>query len=63
VAINHSNAGTLRERLHERTRIAQELHDNLLQSVLGISMQIEVTDELFACRASGENSRFRRRCA
>jgi len=38
--------GRFEERLHERTRIAQELHDNLLQSVLGISMQIEVTDEL-----------------
>ena len=38
--------GRFEERLQERTRIAQELHDNLLQSVLGISMQIEVTDEL-----------------
>jgi signal transduction histidine kinase len=34
------------ERLAERTRIARELHDNLLQSMLGISLQIEVTDEL-----------------
>jgi signal transduction histidine kinase len=33
-------------RLAERTRIAQELHDNLLQNVLGISLQLEVTDEL-----------------
>src|SRR6266403_807243 len=38
--------GRFEERLHERTRIAQELHDNLLQSILGISLQIEVTDEL-----------------
>jgi signal transduction histidine kinase/ligand-binding sensor domain-containing protein len=38
--------GRFEERLRERTRIAQELHDNLLQSVLGISLQIEVTDEL-----------------
>lgn len=38
--------GRFEERLGERTRIAQELHDNLLQSVLGISLQIEVTDEL-----------------
>jgi signal transduction histidine kinase/streptogramin lyase len=34
------------ERLKERTRIAQELHDNLIQDVVGISLQIEVTDEL-----------------
>jgi signal transduction histidine kinase len=38
--------GRFEERLRERTRIAQELHDNLIQSVLGISLQIEVTDEL-----------------
>jgi signal transduction histidine kinase len=36
------------ERLKERTRIAQELHDNLLQDVMGISLQIEVTEELLA---------------
>jgi signal transduction histidine kinase/streptogramin lyase len=34
------------ERLAERTRIAQELHDSLIQDVMGISLQIEVTDEL-----------------
>jgi ligand-binding sensor domain-containing protein/signal transduction histidine kinase len=34
------------ERLKERTRIAQELHDSLIQEVMGISLQIEVTDEL-----------------
>jgi ligand-binding sensor domain-containing protein/signal transduction histidine kinase len=34
------------ERLKERTRIAQELHDNLIQDVMGISLQIEVADEL-----------------
>jgi signal transduction histidine kinase len=34
------------ERLKERTRIAQELHDNLIQDVMGISLQIEVSDEL-----------------
>ncbi|HXM93914.1 MAG TPA: two-component regulator propeller domain-containing protein [Candidatus Dormibacteraeota bacterium] len=34
------------DRLNERTRIAQELHDNLIQDVMGISLQIEVTDEL-----------------
>jgi ligand-binding sensor domain-containing protein/signal transduction histidine kinase len=34
------------ERLKERTRIAQDLHDSLIQDVMGISLQIEVTDEL-----------------
>jgi signal transduction histidine kinase len=34
------------ERLKERTRIAQELHDNLIQDVMGISLHIEITDEL-----------------
>jgi signal transduction histidine kinase/ligand-binding sensor domain-containing protein len=34
------------ERLKERTRIAQELHDTLIQDVMGISLQIEVADEL-----------------
>jgi ligand-binding sensor domain-containing protein len=34
------------ERLKERTRIAQELHDSLIQDVMGISLQLEVTDEL-----------------
>jgi signal transduction histidine kinase/ligand-binding sensor domain-containing protein len=36
------------ERLKERTRIAQELHDNLIQDVMGISLQIEVTEELLS---------------
>ena len=39
-------------RLAERTRIAQELHDNLLQSVLGISLQLEVTDEMLPADAA-----------
>jgi signal transduction histidine kinase len=34
------------ERLKERTRIAQELHDSLIQDVMGISLQIELTEEL-----------------
>ena len=33
------------ERLAERTRIAQELHDTLLQGVLGVSMQLHVAVE------------------
>jgi len=38
--------GRFEERLKERTRIAQELHDSLIQDVMGISLQIEVADEL-----------------
>lgn len=34
------------ERMEERTRIAQELHDHLIQEMVGISMQLEVADEL-----------------
>jgi signal transduction histidine kinase/ligand-binding sensor domain-containing protein len=34
------------ERLAERTRIAQDLHDELLQSAMGVSLQIELTDAL-----------------
>jgi ligand-binding sensor domain-containing protein/signal transduction histidine kinase len=34
------------ERLKERTRIAQELHDSLIQDVMGISLQIEVSEAL-----------------
>jgi signal transduction histidine kinase len=33
-------------RLTERTRIAQELHDELLQSAMGVSLQIELVDNL-----------------
>jgi signal transduction histidine kinase/ligand-binding sensor domain-containing protein len=34
------------ERMSERTRIAQDLHDELLQSAMGVSLQIELTDAL-----------------
>ena len=34
------------ERVEERTRIAQELHDHLIQEMVGIGMQLEVADEL-----------------
>jgi signal transduction histidine kinase/ligand-binding sensor domain-containing protein len=36
----------LEERMDERTRIAQELHDHLIQEMVGISMQMEIADEL-----------------
>jgi signal transduction histidine kinase len=32
--------------MEERTRIAQELHDHLIQEMVGIGMQLEVADEL-----------------
>ena len=34
------------ERMEERTRIAQELHDHLIQEMVGIGMQLEVAHEL-----------------
>lgn len=34
------------ERMSERTRIAQDLHDNLIQEMMGISLQLEIADEL-----------------
>jgi signal transduction histidine kinase len=34
------------ERVEERARIAQELHDHLIQEMVGIGMQLEVADEL-----------------
>lgn len=42
------------ERMEERTRIAQELHDHLIQEMMGISMQLEVADEL---TPSGERAK------
>jgi signal transduction histidine kinase/ligand-binding sensor domain-containing protein len=42
------------ERLDERVRVAQDLHDNLLQEVMGISLQLEVADELTPSEAAGK---------
>jgi signal transduction histidine kinase/ligand-binding sensor domain-containing protein len=36
----------LEERLAERTRLAQDLHDQLLQNAMGVSLQLEATDSL-----------------
>jgi len=44
------------ERLRERTRIAQELHDSLIQDVMGISLQVEVTDELLPANLPAKQS-------
>ena len=42
------------ERLDERVRVAQDLHDNLLQDVMGISLQLEIADELTPLAAAGK---------
>jgi len=42
------------ERLKERTRLAQDLHDNLIQDVMGISLQLELADELTSSDAPGK---------
>ncbi|MCU1253156.1 MAG: two-component system sensor kinase [Edaphobacter sp.] len=42
------------ERLDERVRVAQDLHDNLLQEVMGISLQLEIADELTPPQAAGK---------
>jgi signal transduction histidine kinase/ligand-binding sensor domain-containing protein len=42
------------ERLDERARVAQDLHDNLLQDVMGISLQLEIADELTPPGAAGK---------
>jgi signal transduction histidine kinase/ligand-binding sensor domain-containing protein len=33
-------------RMSERTRLAQDLHDNLVQEMMGISLQLEIADEV-----------------
>ena len=43
------------ERLEERARVAQDLHDNLLQEVMGISLQLEIADELTPPAAAGKS--------
>jgi ligand-binding sensor domain-containing protein/signal transduction histidine kinase len=42
------------ERLAERARVAQDLHDNLLQEVMGISLQLEIADELTPADSPGK---------
>jgi signal transduction histidine kinase/ligand-binding sensor domain-containing protein len=42
------------ERLDERVRVAQDLHDNLLQEVMGISLQLEIADELTPPETAGK---------
>ena len=47
------------ERMEERTRIAQELHDHLIQEMVGISMQLEVADELTPGSADAKTPLYR----
>jgi ligand-binding sensor domain-containing protein/anti-sigma regulatory factor (Ser/Thr protein kinase) len=42
------------ERLEERVHVAQDLHDTLLQEVMGISLQLEIADELTPPEAAGK---------
>jgi signal transduction histidine kinase/ligand-binding sensor domain-containing protein len=42
------------ERLDERARVAQDLHDNLLQDIMGISLQLEIADEVTPPQAAGK---------
>jgi signal transduction histidine kinase/ligand-binding sensor domain-containing protein len=42
------------ERLDERVSVAQDLHDNLLQEVMGISLQLEIADEMMPPESAGK---------
>ncbi|HWW85016.1 MAG TPA: two-component regulator propeller domain-containing protein [Vicinamibacterales bacterium] len=42
----HEFDGRLQERVTERTRIARELHDTLLQSFQGLMLRLQVVDDL-----------------
>ena len=44
------------ERLAERTRIARELHDTLLQGFVSASMQLHVAADRASGRLSGETA-------
>lgn len=41
--------------LKERTRLAQELHDTLEQTLTGIALQLDTTSKLFTARPEGAN--------
>ncbi len=42
------------ERAKERARLAQDLHDHLIQDMVGISLQLEIADELIPAGAPGK---------
>jgi len=46
--VNRQMALRVEERLAERTRIAQELHDTLLQDFLGVSIQLHLANDQLA---------------
>lgn len=43
--LKHQMSALFQERLTERTRIARELHDTLLQGILSASMQLDVAED------------------
>src|SRR5580698_8330114 len=44
----------MKERVNERTRIARDLHDTLLQGILSASLQLEVADRQIAADATAK---------
>jgi signal transduction histidine kinase/ligand-binding sensor domain-containing protein len=59
VQLTHRLNALFRERLAERTRIAQDLHDTLLQGILSASMQLDVAQDQVA-ESSPAKPRLRR---
>ena len=47
----------MQERVNERTRIARELHDTLLQGLASASLQLEVADRQISADATSETAR------
>jgi ligand-binding sensor domain-containing protein/signal transduction histidine kinase len=50
--LHHQFAVTLEARVGERTRIARELHDTLLQSFQGLMLRFQTVDEMLPARPS-----------
>jgi signal transduction histidine kinase len=50
----------LEERLAERSRIARELHDTLLQSVVGVSLQLNVIADRVKLQSDSEHAHLQR---
>jgi len=45
--LSHQLTMRMKERVNERTRIARDLHDTLLQGLISASLQLEVADRQF----------------
>jgi signal transduction histidine kinase/ligand-binding sensor domain-containing protein len=43
------------ERMAERTRIAQDLHDNLIQEMMGVNLQLEIADAVAPAGSPAQN--------